>query len=105
MSPPKAVTTAKRVKRLDEPQSHEPVDEKLKKAELEELEREKVHIQMQRMCNNDTFTFSSAKAALFLGVKPDEKIPASKVEAATHSKNEHIAHMARFAKTMSGFHH
>jgi hypothetical protein len=40
-----------------------------------------------------------------LGVKPDEKIPASKVEAATHSKNEHIAHMARFAKTMSGFHH
>jgi len=74
VSLPKAVTPAKRVKRLDEHQSHEPVDEKLKKAELEELEREKVHIQIQRMCNNDTFTVSSAKAALFLGVKPDELV-------------------------------
>ena len=40
-----------------------------------------------------------------LGVKPDEPIGKSKIEAATHSSNEHIAHMARFAKTMSGFKH
>jgi len=38
-----------------------------------------------------------------LGVKEGEKIPAGKVEAATNSDNPHIAHMANFAKTMSGF--
>lgn len=40
-----------------------------------------------------------------LGVPEGESIPKSKVEAATHSKNEHVAKMARFAQTMSGFKH
>lgn len=40
-----------------------------------------------------------------LGVPEGETIPKSKVEAATHSKNAHVAHMARFAQTMSHFHH
>jgi hypothetical protein len=38
-----------------------------------------------------------------LGIPQDEKIPASKVEAATHSKNSHVAHMANFAQTMGKF--
>ena len=40
-----------------------------------------------------------------LGIKEGEKIPADKVEKATHSSNSHIAHMARFAQTLSGFKH
>lgn len=40
-----------------------------------------------------------------LGVPEDEKIPAEKLAAAKHSKNEHIRHMANFAATMSGFKH
>lgn len=74
MTPPKTATPAKRVKSLDAAQNRLHVDAEMSKAELEELEREKVHIQIQRMCNNDTFSVSSAKAALFLGVKPDELV-------------------------------
>ncbi len=40
-----------------------------------------------------------------LGVPEGEKIPKSKVEAASRSKNAHVAKMANFAKTMSGFKH
>jgi hypothetical protein len=40
-----------------------------------------------------------------LGVPQDETIPASKVEAATHSSNPHVQHMANFAQTMGGFKH
>lgn len=40
-----------------------------------------------------------------LHVPEGEKIPASKIEAATHSSNEHVRHMANFAKTMKGFKH
>ena len=40
-----------------------------------------------------------------LGVPEGEKIPASKVAAAQHSKNAHIAHMANFAHTMGSFKH
>jgi hypothetical protein len=39
-----------------------------------------------------------------LGVKEGEPIPASKLEAAKHSSNEHVMHMANFASTMEGFH-
>jgi hypothetical protein len=38
-----------------------------------------------------------------LGVPEGENIPASKVEAASHSENAHVAHMANFAKTLKGF--
>lgn len=38
-----------------------------------------------------------------LGVPEDETIPESKIEAATHSENEHVRHMANFAKTLKGF--
>lgn len=38
-----------------------------------------------------------------LHVPENEVIPKSKVEAATHSSNKHLAHMARFAQTMGGF--
>jgi hypothetical protein len=37
-----------------------------------------------------------------LGVPEDENIPESKVEAATHSDNPHVVHMANFAKTLKG---
>jgi len=37
-----------------------------------------------------------------LGVPEDEKIPASKIEAATHSSNSHIQHMANFVQTLKG---
>lgn len=37
-----------------------------------------------------------------LGVDENDKIPASKVEAATHSDNKHVAAMARFAQTLKG---
>ena len=38
-----------------------------------------------------------------LGVPEGETIPASKVEAATHSSNPHVARMANFAQTMGKF--
>lgn len=37
-----------------------------------------------------------------LGVPEDKPIPAAKLEAARHSKNEHIQHMANFAHTLEG---
>jgi hypothetical protein len=40
-----------------------------------------------------------------LGVPEDKTIPASKLEAAKHSSNPHIQHMANFAHTMSTFKH
>jgi hypothetical protein len=40
-----------------------------------------------------------------LHVSPDSKIPAEKLAAAKHSKNEHVRHMANFAATMSHFKH
>lgn len=40
-----------------------------------------------------------------LGVPEGDKIPADKIEAATHSENDHVAHMARFAQTLKGMHH
>jgi len=39
-----------------------------------------------------------------LHVPENETIPASKLEAATHSKNPTIRHMANFAQTLKGFH-
>lgn len=39
-----------------------------------------------------------------LGVPEGEPIGKNKIEAATHSLNEHVAHMARFAQTLGGFH-
>lgn len=38
-----------------------------------------------------------------LGIPEGKKIPQEKVEAASHSSNAHVAHMANFAKTMSHF--
>jgi hypothetical protein len=38
-----------------------------------------------------------------LGVPEGETIPKEKIEAASHSENAHLAHMANFAKTMGGF--
>lgn len=38
-----------------------------------------------------------------LGVPEGEKIPAAKMEAARHSKNEHVRRMANFAHTMGTF--
>lgn len=40
-----------------------------------------------------------------LGVPQNENIPDEKIEAATNSDNEHVAHMARFAKTLKGMKH
>lgn len=40
-----------------------------------------------------------------LGVSEDKKIPADKLQAAKHSSNEHVRHMANFAHTMAGFNH
>jgi hypothetical protein len=40
-----------------------------------------------------------------LGIKESEPIPAEKLEAARHSSNSHIQHMANFAHTMKGFKH
>lgn len=40
-----------------------------------------------------------------LHVPIGEKIPAAKLASARNSKNEHVAHMANFAHTMSGFGH
>jgi hypothetical protein len=39
-----------------------------------------------------------------LGISEDKIIPASKVEAATHSSSPHVAAMARFAQTLKGLH-
>ena len=38
-----------------------------------------------------------------LGIPEGEKIPKERLEAAKHSKNEHVRHMANFAATMSHF--
>lgn len=40
-----------------------------------------------------------------LGVPEGETIPKEKIEAATHSSNEHVAKMAHLAQTFAGFHH
>jgi hypothetical protein len=40
-----------------------------------------------------------------LGIPEGTEIPKEKIEEATHSENEHLAHMARFAQTMSHFKH
>jgi hypothetical protein len=40
-----------------------------------------------------------------LGIAPDRKIPASRLEAATHSRNPTIRREANLAETMKGFHH
>jgi hypothetical protein len=40
-----------------------------------------------------------------LHVPEGTPIPAEKVEAARHSTNSHIKHMANFAHVMGGFHH
>jgi hypothetical protein len=40
-----------------------------------------------------------------LGISESEPIPEKKLEAASHSENEHIRKMSQFAKTMSGFKH
>ena len=40
-----------------------------------------------------------------LGISESKPIPAERLEAARHSSNSHIAHMANFAHTMGGFHH
>lgn len=40
-----------------------------------------------------------------LGVPLSENIPAHKIEAAKHSENTHVAHMANFAHTMGKFKH
>ena len=40
-----------------------------------------------------------------LGVAEGEKIPAEKLAAARHSKNEHVRHMANFAHTMKSWKH
>lgn len=37
-----------------------------------------------------------------LHVPEGDKIPAEKIEAAKHSKNEHVKHMANFATTLKG---
>jgi len=40
-----------------------------------------------------------------LGISEDKPIPADRLEKARNSKNSHVAHMANFAHTMSGFNH
>lgn len=40
-----------------------------------------------------------------LGVPEGTAIPSDKLEAAKHSSNPHVAHMANFAATMGGFSH
>ena len=40
-----------------------------------------------------------------LGVPEGEKIPAAKMAEAKKSSDPHVAHMARFAETLEGFHH
>lgn len=52
-------------------------------------------------------SFSVKKGALHraLGVPEGEKIPASKLAAASHSKNPHVRRMAASAKGFSKMHH
>ena len=38
-----------------------------------------------------------------LGIDENSTIPKEKIEAATHSKSAHVAHMSNFAKTMGKF--
>lgn len=40
-----------------------------------------------------------------LGVPENQNIPDDQIEAATNSDNAHVAHMARFAKTLKGMKH
>jgi hypothetical protein len=40
-----------------------------------------------------------------LGISPDKDIPKERVEAATHSTNEHVREMAQLAQNMSHWHH
>lgn len=40
-----------------------------------------------------------------LHIPEDENIPKEKIEAATHSSNPHVVHMANMAQTMAGFDH
>lgn len=40
-----------------------------------------------------------------LNVPEDKKIPSEKLDAAKHSQNEHVRHMANFAHTMASFKH
>jgi hypothetical protein len=40
-----------------------------------------------------------------LHVPEGEKIPAERLEAARHSTNSHVKHMADFAHVLGGFHH
>jgi hypothetical protein len=40
-----------------------------------------------------------------LGVPEGESIPADKMDKALNSSNEHVRHMANFAKTMESWHH
>lgn len=40
-----------------------------------------------------------------LGIPTDQKIPAARLEAATHSKNPEVRRDAIRAKTMEGWHH
>lgn len=40
-----------------------------------------------------------------LHVPENETIPKERIEAATHSDNTHVAHMANMAQTMSHFKH
>lgn len=40
-----------------------------------------------------------------LGIPEDKTIPKSRIEAATHSKNSHVMHMANMALTLEGLHH
>lgn len=38
-----------------------------------------------------------------LHIPEDQNIPKAKIEAATHSENPHVMHMANMAQTMAGF--
>lgn len=40
-----------------------------------------------------------------LHVPEDQTIPKEKLEAASHSSNEHVKRMASFAHTLMGMHH
>jgi ribonuclease PH len=40
-----------------------------------------------------------------LGISEDKEIPEDRLEAATHSNNEHIKRMATLAKTMKSWKH
>ena len=67
----------------------------------EEKKTEDVHLSHHRV------VMHLAKGGLHrsLGIKPDEKIPEARLEAATHSTNPHVKAMAVLAKNMKGWHH